>query len=213
MNVDSLNFTEVLNAKFCHDLAGLIGAINNSAEFLDSSDPHMQLRAKDLLFVTSNQLVNKLSFYRQAYGSLSSSGDNTSGNLKFLVDKYFEGSRISFEFPQGEYQSMTEIDVVLKKLILNAVAIVGNIMLHSGKIRLNFDNLEGPKKITIDGTPTGLIKLDSDNVLVVQGVYDKVEVTPRNVQFFYMRGLSDSGAFSLKLSASKEKVAFTITQE
>ena len=55
---DFLELAQALNAKFCHELSGSIGAIENCAELVDSIDNVIRDRAVGLIKSSSQKLIN-----------------------------------------------------------------------------------------------------------------------------------------------------------
>ena len=61
-------FAEMLCTRFCHDIIGPVGAVNNGAEFLRDEMPSVKSQALDLIESSSKEAVSRVQFYRQAYG-------------------------------------------------------------------------------------------------------------------------------------------------
>jgi histidine phosphotransferase ChpT len=60
---------ELLNARFCHELVSVIGAINNGIELLGEDDPDFVRDAIQLIGQSGRKASQRLQFYRFAYGT------------------------------------------------------------------------------------------------------------------------------------------------
>jgi histidine phosphotransferase ChpT len=76
MSDENLNFSSLLCSRLCHDLLSPVGSFGNGIELIrDESDPEMQARYIDLLETSSNAAINRLKFFRLAFGSSSGYGE------------------------------------------------------------------------------------------------------------------------------------------
>jgi histidine phosphotransferase ChpT len=73
---------EMIATRLCHDLTGPIGAVNNGAEFLDEEGFDMQNQAVQLILSSAHEAVNRLQFYRQAYGRVGDTGEASLSDKK-----------------------------------------------------------------------------------------------------------------------------------
>ena len=62
MMTDDIKLAELLCARFSHDLAGPIGAINNGVEFLSEENSVIKEQAIDLIKTSAVQAVSRLQF-------------------------------------------------------------------------------------------------------------------------------------------------------
>ena len=93
-----IELSEFLCAKFCHDLAGPIGAINNGIDFFESDNEQMKEKAYELVRMSAKQAVNRLTFFRQAYGNIVVDNEIHLMELKFLILKFMEDSKLQLDF-------------------------------------------------------------------------------------------------------------------
>ena len=80
---------EMIATRLCHDLTGPIGAVNNGAEFLDEEGFDMQNEAVQLIVSSAHEAVNRLQFYRQAYGRVGEMGEASLSEKKQLTVDFF----------------------------------------------------------------------------------------------------------------------------
>lgn len=206
-----LEFCELLCAKFCHDLSGPIGAINNGIDFLDSDNENMKEKAADLVKLSSNQAVNRLAFFRQAYGFLGVNNEITLTQLKSLLDKFVQDSKIELAIDPG-MQTDFQLDPTLGKIILNLIIISSNIILLNGKIQLVFEQLNGPKIINILASGP-VAKIDEELIEILTGDNRQIPITTRNVQHFYTRYLLNCLGAEIKVDNSKTGINLTLKTE
>ena len=76
MGTEAIDFAGLLCARLCHDLLSPIGALENGLELLaQENDPEMQAQCLDLLAQSSRAALNKLKFFRLAFGVAGGLGD------------------------------------------------------------------------------------------------------------------------------------------
>lgn len=209
MNRKELEFCELLCAKFCHDLSGPIGAINNGIDFLDSDDESMQKRAAELVKLSSNQAVNRLAFFRQAYGSISNNGEISLHQLKSLLDKFAQDTKMTLELNEVTSKEV-HIDQLLAKIILNLVIISANAILLNGTISINFDNPTNIKKVEISAEGP-VVKSDEELVSIISNNHTKLPLTTRNIQHFYTSFLIRSLKAKFDIESTKKGLNLTLT--
>jgi histidine phosphotransferase ChpT len=76
MKDEALDFASLLCSRLCHDLLSPVGSFGNGIELIrDEGDPEMQARYVDLLDTSSRAAINRLKFFRLAFGSSGGYGD------------------------------------------------------------------------------------------------------------------------------------------
>ena len=98
MNHDT-KLAEMIATRLCHDLTGPIGAVNNGAEFLDEEGFDMQNEAVQLILSSAHEAVNRLQFYRQAYGRVGEAGEASLAEKKKLTMDFFSGTKVKIDWP------------------------------------------------------------------------------------------------------------------
>src|ERR1700709_2008856 len=92
---------EMLCTRLCHDLTGPIGAVNNGAEFLDEEGFDMQNEAVQLILSSAHEAVNRLQFYRQAYGRVGHMGESSLSDKKKITMDFFSGTKVKVDWPDA----------------------------------------------------------------------------------------------------------------
>ena len=74
---DAVEFASLLCSRLCHDLLSPVGSFGNGLELLaDEQEPEMQKRCIDLLESSATTAINKLKFFRLAFGSAGGYGES-----------------------------------------------------------------------------------------------------------------------------------------
>lgn len=74
---DSIDFASMMVSRLCHDLLSPVGSFGNGLELLaDEHDPEMQKRCIELLESSAKVAINRLKYFRIAFGSAGGYGDS-----------------------------------------------------------------------------------------------------------------------------------------
>ena len=74
---DAVDFASMMVSRLCHDLLSPVGSFGNGLELLaDEQDAEMQKRCIELLESSARVAINKLKYFRLAFGSAGGYGDN-----------------------------------------------------------------------------------------------------------------------------------------
>lgn len=76
---DKIDFASMLCSRLCHDLLSPVGSFGNGLELLaDEPDPEMRKRCMELLESSARIAINRLKYFRLAFGSAGGYGDSIS---------------------------------------------------------------------------------------------------------------------------------------
>ena len=76
MAEDTIEFASMLCSRLCHDLLSPVGSFGNGLELLaDEHEPEMQKRCMELLESSARIAINRLKYFRLAFGSAGGYGD------------------------------------------------------------------------------------------------------------------------------------------
>lgn len=188
-----VKLAELLCTRLCHDLTGPIGAVNNGAEFLGDEGFSLQEQAVELIVNSAQQAVNRLMFYRQAYGRVNYQGEASLSEVRALSEDFFRESRYKLEWPH-QFTESADISVSRKmaKLILNILIIISSGMPRGGVISLKLVRRDdGQAEVRIRGEGTG-IKEDKEFISAFRLETDIENVTPKTVQPYFTARLASS---------------------
>lgn len=191
-----IKLAEMLATRLCHDLTGPIGAVNNGAEFLDEEGFDMQNEAVQLILSSAHEAVNRLQFYRQAYGRVGESGEACLAEKKNLAQDFFSATKVRLDWPDSHTDaSGVAVSQKMSRLLLNLLVIGGASLIKGGTLSVRVaQNDEGDKEFHI--TAVGeTIKLDVDTAAILKSTSDAVILTPKTAQpFLAMKLAQESGA-------------------
>lgn len=205
-----VRLAELLCTRLCHDLTGPIGAVNNGAEFLREEAFSLQEQAVDLIVNSAQQAVNRLQFYRQAYGRINYDGEASLNEVRKLAEEFFRDSRYKLHWPHL-FTDSAQLSVSRKmaKLILNTLIILTTGLPRGGDVHLALEQPEaGGIQVRLHGEGTG-VRVDEATLaaFLMQAHID--EVTPKTVQPYFTAWLANSLGVSLKHEVTETSFAIT----
>lgn len=211
MTVD-LRMAEHLCTRLCHDLTGPIGAVNNGAEFLADQGFEMQPEAIELIASSAREAVNRLQFYRQAYGKLNEHGEASLQEKKQITAAYFTGTKVALDWPD-EHTDAAGVPVSQKmsRLILNLIIVASRTLIRGGvvSVRLGAEE-DGKRVVTVQGAGDS-IKDDVEVSRILLG--DRViQLSPKTVQGYLTRGLAEEMGVELTLKVEDNSYTVSATR-
>jgi len=181
--INELEFTELICARYSHDLAGPIGAINNGIEFLDYAEKDIKERAISLIKTSAEQSVVRLQFLRQVYGYIRSESEMSLGEIVALAEAFFSLTKIKLKWNYDPNQeSLSQFKARFAKLILNVLNVASTIVLLVGEVEVT---LESNGKFSVEMRGDRLI-FDEYLIDVIKGEIEMVDVTTKNVHIYYL---------------------------
>lgn len=128
-----LKIFELLISKFCHDLAGVIGAINNGAEILQEN--HISKQVVDLVLESSEDAIGRLKIFRKAYANSDTLTQEELVAYKIQIEDYLKRKNINLlwrvALPDGESHGAT-----ISKILFNMAIFAGDILAKNGHLSL-----------------------------------------------------------------------------
>ncbi|MES2985189.1 MAG: histidine phosphotransferase family protein [Pseudomonadota bacterium] len=182
---------EMLATRLCHDLTGPIGAVNNGAEFLDEEGFDMQNEAVQLILTSAHEAVNRLQFYRQAYGRVGDTGEASLADKKKIAQDFFSGTKLKLDWPDSHTDaSGVAVSQKMSRLLLNLMIIVGASAIRGGVLSVRVSQTETEKNIAISVTGE-TIKLDPETISILTSDDANVPMTPKTAQPFLAMKLAE----------------------
>lgn len=203
---------EMIATRLCHDLTGPIGAVNNGAEFLDEEGFDMQNEAVQLIVTSAHEAVNRLQFYRQAYGRVGESGEACLGDKKKLAADFFSSTRIKLDWPDSHTDAAgIPLSQKMSRLLLNMLVIGAASLIKGGTLSVRLTKSDaGDKMISV--TASGeVLKLDTDMVAILRGD-DSVGLSPKTVQPYLTMKLAEEVSAEVTLEHSDVEMKIVALQ-
>lgn len=211
--INETKLAEMLCTRLCHDLTGPIGAVNNGAEFLAEEGFDMHNEAMQLVLNSAVEAVNRLQFYRQAYGRAGDSGEASLSDKKQLAEAFFASTKITLDWPDAHTDaSGIAVSQKLARLLLNILIISGNALIKGGTLSVRLaQGDDGEKRIHISARGDA-VKLDPELVAILKGQGDENMLTPKTSQpLLTMNLVADIGA-RLAFEASADTLEIVCSQ-
>jgi len=181
--VGTLEISELLMSKLCHDLAGPIGAVNNGVELLKDPRPDLHAESIELVETSASEAVARLLYFRHAYGPVRNSAGTAMATIKDLVHNFYKNKQITFIWPEmhGDADSMNLIKNDMAKLMLNIILIVAGGLIHGGNITIKIKNQRNNFGIKVRGEGRA-VKLHEYLSAPLANNFKESEMDSRNVQ-------------------------------
>lgn len=209
--IDEFKLAELLNAKFCHDLAGSIGAVRNSVDFLSSDNESMHVKAKNLIEDSSAESVYKLQFFRQLYGSIPQTGYADVAYFYEVTSNYFKGTKIDLEWDLSkEIYSQVNLSYRITKLLLALILCSSNILFKGGRINVDFQR-DGDNLKFILTSVANDIKCDEETHDMLMGKINYDNLSSKNILLYYINRLISATNSKLKIGDLKTQFVFELS--
>lgn len=159
MNIDAVDFASLLCSRLCHDLLSPVAALSNGLELLaQETEPDMRQQCLDLLAESCRATVNKLKFFRLAFGAAGGFGELVdSGEVREAIEGLFAAnSRLTL----GWMVSEPRLSKPAMKVLLNMALIGGDALIRGGRLDIGVERRAGVIEIVIRATGDRLV-LDS----------------------------------------------------
>jgi histidine phosphotransferase ChpT len=204
---------EMLCTRLCHDLTGPIGAVNNGAEFLDDEGFDMQNDAVQLIVSSAHEAVNRLMFYRQAYGRVSDSGEASLEEKKKLAKDFFSNTKITLDWPDTHTDACgISISQKMSRLILNMLLLCSATLIRGGTVSVRITRNElGDKQVSVRGVGE-TIKTDPDMLTILKGQGDDAQLSPKTAQAFLALKIAEEVGAQLAIDAAGDHFDMVATQ-
>lgn len=183
--VETLELTEFLMSRLCHDMAGPVGAINNGVELLKDPNPDFHSESVDLIEVSAKEAVARLLYFRQAYGNSKNQTGISISVVKDLVKNFYISKNITFTWPEthNDSDTMQLIPVDMVKLLLNLILIVSGSLIHGGNVIIRIKTQKGGHALKVRGEGKA-VKLQECIASTLSKNLKETKLDSRNVQAY-----------------------------
>jgi histidine phosphotransferase ChpT len=212
MNRETM-LAEMIATRLCHDLTGPIGAVNNGVEFLDDEGFDMQNEAVQLILTSAHEAVNRLQFYRQAYGRAGDAGEVSLSEKKKIALDFFSGTKVKLDWPDNHTDaSGIAVGQKMSRLLLNLLVIAGGSAIRGGTLSVRLAQAESGEK-TIDIAIVGeTIKVDADMAAILTGKSDAVPLSPKSAQPYLTMKLAEELNATVSFTADAGTLSLRVVQ-
>lgn len=197
--IEQIKLLELMSARMFHDLAGPIGAVNNSLEFFEEANPEIRNKALEITRSSSAEAVLRLKFFRQAYGLLNDKEVAVVDILE-LANEFLAKTKVKLVWNNLNIKEINTLDA---KIILNFIIIALGSMIYGGVLDILYNNEEF--KINFNGN--NLIFSD-ENKSLLSGNINKTVVSSSNIQIYYTYMIIDNMQYKLTINQTNNSIEF-----
>lgn len=206
-----MELTQVLIAKFCHDLAGTMGAVGNAVEFLGEENEQMRKRATDLVATSAQHAIANLRFFREAYGISKNNGEANLDEIRELCSIFLECSNkinLDFQHKPG-HQPEVFIGLGTGKLVLCVVSVAVTTLLRGGIVKVEIEKVSNGMRVIVSSIGSGL-KINEVHHDILCGKVDHYSLSTLNVHYHYTRMLIEQLGAKLIIKTTADRVDYII---
>lgn len=205
---------ELLCTRLCHDITGPVGAIANGAEFLAEEGGGMQGQAIELITQSASEAVNRLQYYRMAYGRVGAKGEACLADCKELIKKFFDNGKISLDWPD-QYTDAANIPVSrnMARVIYNLVIIAAATLIRGGVISIRLQCSEDGESIVSVSASGMTLKWDEKVGRALRQEMTVDELEPSTVQAYFTGLIAGEAKVKLEVNQGVEMFEMMATQK
>lgn len=209
----SARLAEMLSTRLCHDLTGPIGAVSNGAEFLEDEESGMQDQAMELIVSSAQEAVNRMQFYRRAYGRVNSNGEADLEEQRALIEKYLESLPVTLNWPiESMDVGKVSLSKKMSRVLLNLVIIGVGSLLKGGSLTIELFGDDGTDKQVRVLAEGQSIKLDEAVAEALLGNVRDSDLTPKNVQAFFLHQVIEEIESDITFDVTDAALSLTVSK-
>lgn len=205
--INRLNVAECLNARFCHDLAGNIGATASGTEFIENPSIDIQKQALHLLKQSSARLTSLLEFYRITFAPHDNNGERAEiETIRNICAEYVENARIKLNF--SEVKNGSDICLLRGKIICCLAALASNNLVQGGSIQVNITHNNRGTAIKVIATGNNIRANEEVQSFLTGAHEDFPAISSKNIFAYYARSLTDILGIIIECRATEQQIEY-----
>ena len=204
----TVELSQAMSARLCHDLAGSIGAIDSCIDLVENRNKDIGKKAKELVSEESSNLVNRIKFFRGAYGLSGGETDMSLVSMTKLLTDFFKNTdvklKVSFE------EGLIYLESQLAKAAICLVAIISENISLRGYVNLHISkDQNSPIKLLGSGNN---LQLRDENMEVLKGKKRK-PVNVRNCREHYVNSLCEKKGYKVLVSKKSGSIEYKLLKK
>lgn len=199
--IEQIKLLELMSARMFHDLAGPIGAVNNSLEFFEEENPNIREKALEIVKSSSAESILRLKFFRQAYGPANDS-EIAINDIKPIVQDFLKLTKVTLTWNSSD---LGMINSYAAKTILNFIIIALGTMIHGGNLGITKTN----KELKINFNGKNMIFPDETKMLL-NGELSHITLSSANIQLYYTHMAINSAKHKLQINQTTDNIEFIL---
>ena len=204
----TVELSQAMSARLCHDLAGSIGAIDSCIDLLGNHNKAIGKKAKELVLEESGNLVNRIKFFRSAYGLSSGETDMSIISMTKLLTDFFNNTdvKLKLSFEEG----LIYLESQLAKAVICLVAIVSENISLNGHVNLNISkDQNSPVKLVGSGDN---LQLKDEYIEVLKGEKKK-PINVRNCREHYVNKLCAKKGYIVLVDKKSGSIEYKLVKK
>ncbi len=210
--LNMLDFSGILSARLCHDLAGPISAVASAIELINFDSSETKAKALALIKQSSDESVARLRYFRFAYSMAEAKGEMDMEEIRSVITDMYSQGKIKVEWTKEASTAMLALTPTSGRLLLNLILIAVSSLIYGGTIHIKLAKVEKVKVITVVGVGSerGIKKLDEARAILLNDINTMAEtLSLRNVQVYLTKMLIEQLQVQLEMVESSERIELT----
>lgn len=196
MSDDVIEFASLMCSRLCHDLLSPVGSFGNGLELLaEEQDAEMRQRCMTLLEASATAAINRLKFFRLAFGSSGGYGDSIAvADITDAISGLVPGTR---QVTLNWLGAAAPVPKPAARVLLTLALVVVDALVRGGRIDMAMEQRGDMLELALRGA--------GDRVVVDEATrnffaIEDQALTPRTVPIALARRLARGGGGDVMLS-------------
>lgn len=195
-----LRIMQLLCSRLCHDLAGLVGAVNNGIELIEDMGGDPDAEAMGLIAASARELGRRLRYHRVAFG-LTPGTANSAGEVHDLAKGLLNGGKIALDWTLSEAEAGLRFTDPATKLLLNLILLGVEALPRGGAVAVRLEAADGGLRATVGAHGRGA-QVSEPVRMAFDPKVPVADLTARNVQGYFTGRLAEQAGAELRLENS-----------
>jgi hypothetical protein len=208
----SQRLQELIAVKICHDVSGVLGAVNNGMELYHEADASFQKQALDLVQTSAKEAVARIIFLRYALGTMPQSTAGDAESLQQISGDFFSGKHIDLEWGSALTDAINDDNPVIRKGVLLLLLFFSSIVIKSTSLTLDLaKNGDGDYEISLASDDAKVNIPAEVKAIFAAGAWEDEALTPRMVEAALIQQyIASRGKFLLHFSKQTIKITLSL---
>jgi histidine phosphotransferase ChpT len=201
--ISQIKLLELISARMFHDLAGPIGAVHNSIEFLEEESQAIRDKALKIIKSSAEEAISRLKFFRQAYGTI---GDREVYLDSFIpqVEDFLRSSKLKISWDLQE----KPINSYIAKAIINLIIIAMGSLIYGGVVEIK--QLDNGVKLLLKGKD---FIFNDDTSYLLEGDLSNITLSSANIQIYYTHMMIEAAKAKLFITKRAQELEFLVLNQ
>ncbi|PCJ29407.1 MAG: hypothetical protein COA94_01385 [Rickettsiales bacterium] len=204
----TIELSQALSAKLCHDLAGSIGAIDNCLSMICGQDTSIAKQAKVIASEESINLVSHLRLLRAAYGASAEEEEVSVISIMKLLTDFFEDKKteLNLHFEKG----LIFLDTQIAKAVMCLIVIAAESGAMRGVLDVHVNNINASEFKIISRSK--ILKLKEDNAQILEGDLD-APIDVGNCREHYIGRICAQNGYIVSVNQTDELIEYNLKKK